>query len=121
MIFRLYNENCYDDDKKPTECIPCFKKKYDYVEIRTCSSFAEFDEKFANEEGNWLSKGTNHRINEKGYVERTFKDGATGWFVDLNSIDELVELTKKLNSSIRIVKDYCNNEDVMMIEFSSDK
>lgn len=52
---------------------PCAGSKKEQVvkiETRTLHSPEEFDKKFADREGNWLSVGTNHRIGKNGYICR---------------------------------------------------
>ena len=54
-------------------------KKYTKREVRTCSTFEEFDKRFSRIEGTWLSKGVNHKAS-KGRIQREFPNGAEGYF-----------------------------------------
>ena len=120
MLLKVYNASCYDETIKPIKCIPCFKKSYDWIEVRTFKSFEEFDSTFGSSEGTWLSKGSNHRINEEGFIERTFKNEAKGWFVEINSIEELMELKEKIKSPITLSKDW-SNRNITLMEFNSEE
>lgn len=109
MLLKVYNTSCYDERIKPIKCIPCFKKSQDWIEVRTFESFEDFDAKFGNSEGTWLSKGVNHRVNE---------DGAEGWFVEINSMEELIALKEKIKSPITLSKDW-SNRNITLMEFNS--
>ena len=37
-------------------------EEHTYMHTRTCSSFSEYDQRFGNSEGTWLSKGANHKL-----------------------------------------------------------
>jgi hypothetical protein len=91
---------------------PCENAKiesYTYKEVRTFNSFVDFDEKLGKQEGKWLSKGINHCINERGYVQREFPKGKKAWFIKINSINALMEFVEKYGEVI-IGKSDDNNE-----------
>lgn len=46
-------------------------KKYTKMEVRNFSSFEEFDKRLSWIDGNWLSKGVNHKTS-KGRIQREF-------------------------------------------------
>lgn len=69
-------------------------KKYTIVEVRYCSTFEEFDKRFSRMEGSWLSKGVNHKVS-KGLIQREFPNGAEGHFIEINSIEELLEFRNR--------------------------
>ena len=79
------------------EVSPCEEAKRDSivrVETRTCLSPEEFDERFAKREGKWLSVGTNHRVNEKGWIVRDY--GLIDvWSVEINTFEELMNFCDK--------------------------
>ena len=89
-------------------------KKYTKIEVRYCSSFEEFDELFSLMEGTWLSKGVNHKMS-KGKIQREFPNGAEGHFIEINSIEELLEFKKKVGSELIITSAF-NNESIPVIE-----
>ena len=89
-------------------------KKYTKREVRMCSTFEEFDKRFSRSEGNWLSKGVNHKAS-KGQIQREFPNGAEGYFIEINSIDELLELQKEVKSEL-IITSATDNESIPAIE-----
>ncbi|MDU6916643.1 MAG: hypothetical protein E6392_11525 [Staphylococcus epidermidis] len=89
-------------------------KKYKKVDVRYFSSFEEFDKLLSRMEGNWLSKGVNHKTS-KGRIQREFPNGAEGHFIEINSIEELLEFHKKVGSEL-IITSATNNESIPAIE-----
>ena len=89
-------------------------KKYKKVDVRYFSSFEEFDKLLSRMEGNWLSKGVNHKTS-KGRIQREFPNGAEGYFIEINSIEELLEFHKKVGSEL-IITSATNNESIPAIE-----
>ena len=89
-------------------------KKYTKREVRTCSTFEEFDKRFSRREGTWLSKGVNHKTS-KGRIQREFPNGAEGHFIEINSIEELLEFQRKVESEL-IIASATNNESIPAIE-----
>ena len=84
------------------EVSPCDEAKRDSivrVETRTLHSPEEFDAKFAKREGKWLSVGTNHRVNEKGYITRD-REMVDVWSVEINTLDELIKFCEKYGSVV---------------------
>ncbi len=93
-------------------------KKYTKREVRTCSTFEEFDKRFSRREGTWLSKGVNHKTS-KGRIQREFPNGAEGYFIEINSIEELLELQKEVRSEL-IITSATDNESIPAIEIYND-
>ncbi len=89
-------------------------KKYKKVEVRYFSNFEEFDKRLSWIEGNWLSKGVNHKTS-KGRIQREFPNGADGHFIEINSIEELLEFYRKVGSEL-IITSATNNESIPAIE-----
>ena len=89
-------------------------KKYKKVEVRYISSFEKFDELFSRTEGSWLSKGVNHK-KSKGRIQREFPNGAEGYFIEINSIEELLEFHRKVGCEL-IITSATNNESIPAIE-----
>lgn len=115
MKFKVSRTSIWDD-RKP--CEEAVKETYTRVEVRTLGSFEEFDKKFGKIEGNWLSKGINHCINQQGYIQREFPNDAVGWFVEINTLDELLHFQQKYGDII-LTKDY-NNPEVLELEIYDD-
>ena len=89
-------------------------KKYTKIEVRRFSSFEEFDKRLSRMEGNWLSKGVNHKTS-KGRIQREFPNGAEGHFIEINSIEELLEFQRKVGSEL-IITSANHNESIPAIE-----
>ena len=92
---------------------PCAEAKEEQVvetETRTLHSPEEFDKKFADREGSWLSVGTNHRIDRNGYICRDRKK-MNVWTIEINSIEELIALSRKYGEII-ITDHYLNINDM---------
>lgn len=110
MEFLLTSTAGYVENRIPNTTI----KKYTKREVRTCSTFEEFDKKFSRIEGTWLSKGVNHKMS-KGQIQREFPNGAEGHFIEINSIEELLEFEKKVGNE-QIITSAFNNESIPAIE-----
>lgn len=93
-------------------------KKYTKIEVRYFSSFEEFDKRLSWMEGTWFSKGDNHKASE-GRIQREFPNGAEGYFIEINSIEELLEFQKKVGSEL-IITSATNNESIPAIEIYND-
>ena len=82
---------------------PCVEAKEEQVvRIETRTPFhspEEFDKKFADREGSWLSVGTNHRIDKNGYICRDC-EMMNVWTIEINSIEELIALSRKYGEII---------------------
>lgn len=79
---------------------PCAEAKEETIwitEDNKCSSFEEHDRIYSNRTP-WLSVGKNHRISSNGHIQRDVEQ--TEWVVDINSIEDLLELSKKYGELI---------------------
>lgn len=97
MKFIITRTSEWDDD-----CSPCEEAKRSQVvrvETRTLRTPEEFDKKFAAREGAWLSVGTNHRTGKDGYICRD-REMMDVWTVEVNSIEELIALSRKYGEII---------------------
>ena len=110
MEFLLTSTSGWVENRIPNAVI----KKYTKIEVRGFSSFEEFDKRLSWMEGNWLSKGVNHKTS-KGRIQREFPNGAEGHFIEINSIEELLEFHKKVGSEL-IITAATNNESIPAIE-----
>ena len=110
MEFLLTSTTGYVESRIPNAII----KKYKKVEVRGFSSFEEFDKRLSRMEGNWLSKGVNHKIS-KGRIQREFPNGAEGHFIEINSIEELLEFQRKVGSELIFTSAF-DNESIPAIE-----
>lgn len=107
MKFIITRTSDYEDASSP-----CAEAKEDQVvriETRALYSPEEFDKKFADREGNWLSVGTNHRIGRDGHICRD-REMMNVWTIEISSIEELVALSRKYGEII-IADHYLNDND----------
>lgn len=81
-------------DGKQMPCEGAYLGSIIHVETRTLHTPEEFDAKFSHFEGKWISVGTNHRINKDGWITRD-KGTVMVWFIEINTIDELIEFCNK--------------------------
>ena len=109
MEFLLTSTSGGVENKIPNTTI----KKYTKREVRTCSTFEEFDKRFSRREGTWLSKGVNHKTS-KGRIQREFPNGAEG-----HSIEELLEFQRKVRSEL-VITSATDNESIPAIEIYND-
>ena len=110
MEFLLTSTSGAVEERIPNTVI----KKYKKVEVRGFSSFEEFDKRLSRLEGNWLSKGVNHKAS-KGQIQREFPNGAEGHFIEINSIEELLEFQREVRNELVIT--FANdNESIPAIE-----
>ena len=110
MEFLLTSTSGWVENQIPNAVI----KKYTKIEVRFCSTFEEYDERFSRIEGSWLSEGVNHKTS-KGRIQREFPNGAEGHFIEINSIEELLEFQKKVGHEL-IITSAIDNESIPAIE-----
>lgn len=90
-------------------CEEAYQDEITRFDIRTFGSFEEYDKKFTD---NWTDKGTNHRINESGRIQREFEE--TEWFIDINSLEELIDFKKKYGQIV--IENSYENPNITQIE-----
>lgn len=102
MKFRITrtSSDCFYE-KKP--CKKAVKGKYLYTHTRSCTE-EEFNRKFSDREGPWRSKGINHRVDSRGYIQR--EDEREGFIIEINSLEELLELIAEVDWHVVISKDH---------------
>jgi hypothetical protein len=86
MKFHISRVSCFDDETSP--CEKAYKDKYVRVDERTVND--PMKNNFIGKV--WYDEGTNHRV-EKGHIKRDFQE--TGWFIDINSFEELLQLLRR--------------------------
>lgn len=114
MEFLLTSTSGWVENRIPDAVI----KKYTKIEVRNFSSVEEFDKRLSWIDGNWLSKGVNHKTS-KGRIQREFPNGAEGHFIEINSIEELLEFQKKVGNEL-IITSAIDNESIPAIENYND-
>ena len=101
---------------------PCAEAKEDQVvgiETRTFRTPEEFDKRFAAREGAWLSVGNNHRIGRDCYICRD-RDMMNVWTIEVNSIEELVALSRKYGEIIVADHYLSSNDEYPTLEIYDD-
>ena len=83
------------DEAKP--CEKAVKGTYLYTHTRTCTE-EEFNRKFADREGLWRSKGINHRVDSRGYIQREHE--IEGFLIEINTLEELVAFIDEVGEII---------------------
>jgi hypothetical protein len=96
MKFRITRTSgsCVDEAKPYKKAV---KGTYLYTHTRTVSE-EEFNRKFADREGLWRSKGINHRVDSRGYIQR--EDERDGFLIEINSLEELVAFIDEVGEII---------------------
>ena len=96
MIFQVVRISQRNDEKPFKDCIPI---KLTMVETRSFRTPEEFDNKFGDREGKWLNRGTNHRVNARGYITRDI-GFADAWGIEINSIEELIDFQEAVGEEL---------------------
>lgn len=97
MKFIITRTSDWGDDNSP--CEEAKRSQVVRVETRALRTPEEFDKRFAAREGAWLSVGANHRIGRDGYICRD-REMIDVWTIEVNSIEELVALSRKYGKII---------------------
>lgn len=116
MKFKVSRTSVYSDDKKP--CEGAKKETYTEIDIRTLGSFQKFDDKHGERHGSWLLKGEHHCVNEEGYIQREFPDACMGWFLEINTLEDLIEFQKEHGDIV--IGECCYNPNIIEIEIYDD-
>lgn len=106
MLFQVTRTSLWGDTKPLNNCIPIKLKN---VDIRTLRSPEEFDERLAKYEGKWLNVGTNHRINQKGYITRDM-GFVEKWGIEINSLEELMTLKDMVGHDLVLTTSHIDKE-----------
>ena len=96
MIFQVVRTSNRDDKKPFEDCIPI---KLTKVETRTFRTPEEFDKKFSECEGKWIEKGTNHRVDARGYITRD-RELVNEWGIEINSLEELMKFQEAVREEL---------------------
>lgn len=116
MKFKVTRTSNFNEKKQPCEGVKL--EKYDYIERIFCDDEEFFDRNYANSEGLWRSKGINHTTFCSG-IQRTLPNDREGWFIGLNSLEELIEFIKKVDNKI-VIQECYDNETIYEIEIYDD-
>jgi hypothetical protein len=96
MKFRITRTSgsCVNEAKP---CEKAVKGTYLYTSTRTCTE-EEFNRKFADREGLWRSKGINHRVDSRGYIQREYE--REGFLIEINTLEELVAFVDEVGDIV---------------------
>lgn len=118
MKFLVIRTSNNDDEKRPCDERLTFEE-YDRIEVRTCSE-EEFNTRFAHIQGGWRTKGINHTTCNNGkYIKRTFPKENKGWFLEISTLEELIEFSEKVHCDLIIGKHF-DNDEIFCIEIYDD-
>ena len=106
MIFQVIRTSQWNDKKPFEDCIPI---KLTRVETRTLRTPEEFDKKFGDREGKWLNRGTNHRVDARGYITRDmgFEDA---WGIEIGSLEGLMDFAKTVGEELVLRTSWIDNK-----------
>lgn len=90
-------------------CEEAYKAEYARLDIRRFKTPEEYNRKFKDK---WEERGNNHRINERGLIQREFTDN--DWFIDINTLDELLKFKDKYGSIV--IEDSFENKSITSLE-----
>ena len=106
MIFQITRTSNWGDEKPFKDCIPI---KLTRVETRTLRTPEEFDMKFGMREGKWIEKGTNHRVDARGYITRD-RELVDAWGIEINSLEELMKFQETVGEELVIQTSWIDNK-----------
>jgi hypothetical protein len=115
MKFQITRTSGGEGKPKVNGKFPLVHERYTRIDTRTVNDPA----KIPAEHGSawWYAEGINHRV-EGGRIKRDFPDDAEGWFVEIETLDDLMRLVDR-NGSI-IVNRAWDNDSVRTIEIYDD-
>lgn len=105
MKFIISRTSIWDDNKQP--CKEAIKEKYiynDQLDPKYLSNYPEHTRKYIKEE--WYKNGFNHREESEIFKREIEKED---WFIEINSIDELIIFIKKYGNLVISNKDKNSN------------
>lgn len=93
MKFLVTKTSCFGFNENIKPCEKATLEDYIIVDER----YIDDPMKNPNIGKNWYEKGTDHRV-ENGNIKRNLK--SRGWFIELNTLEELIEFQKEYGSLI---------------------
>ena len=96
MKFRIKRASADNDEGQPTKY--AYSELSDWVQVVSFPTIEEHDKKHKS----FRSEGTNHKVIGDGTIERTFPDYKELWYIDINSLEELISFQKENKKN-------CNN------------
>lgn len=87
---------------KEKPCDRAVKAERFVTEKRSCTE-EYFDKEFSEWQGKWRSKGKNHTVDEKGWIQREIEEEC--FIIELNTLEELVDFVKEIDEEVIIWTD----------------
>ena len=106
MIFQVTRTSGWDDKKPWDNGIPIRLVR---VETRALRTPEEFDMKFGMREGKWIEKGTNHRVDARGYITRD-RELVDEWGIEINSLEELMKFQETVGEELVLRNSWIENK-----------
>lgn len=103
MLFEIVRTSVWDDSKPYEKCFPI---KLKHIDIRNFTSYEEYYKRTGK---NWEDDGTNHHINEQGFIEREY-DPIDSWGIRLDTLEDLLNFQKDVGEDIIIRTSYTDNK-----------
>lgn len=75
------------EEEKPIDDERLYYKKYTRIDTRTVDDPQKLPRSVGD---SWYDKGSSHKVNDRGCITREFPDSQPGWFIKLNSLEELM-------------------------------
>lgn len=94
----------FNENEKPHKDAFISKLPKWRTHVRSCKSFDEFDERFADREGKWISKGVNHRV-EGQCIYREERQEGKAWYIKISSMKALNEFIKENGQCVLMMED----------------
>ena len=113
MLYKISRVSNFVGDKQP--CEEAFKSEYTSIDERSVSSpeqIPSYKKRKDLIDKDWYGKGSNHRV-ENGHIKRDF-EGTEGWFVELNSLEELNSLQEKYGDLI--IQKHCGVVSILIYD-----
>lgn len=112
MKFNVRRVSLYEG--KP--CAEAYQDTYTYVDRRSTDDPKKIPAYVGLSTDWWYKEGKNHRIID-GEIARDFPD-SEAWFVDINSLEELLVFQKKYGSLV--IENFYRNSEILSIEICDD-
>ena len=106
MLFEVTTTSCLNGKSPYEKCVPI---KLTITDTRMLKTPEEFDTEHSDREGKWLEVGTNHRVNEQGFITRD-KGEIDTYGIEINSIEELMNFFNDVNEEIVLRKSFIDKK-----------
>lgn len=109
MIFQVTRTSMWEEEKPYEKCIPI---TLIHVDQRTFKTPEEYDKRLGKMDGGWFSRGSNHRITEKGIARDIGSYPA--WGLEINSLEELMNLKDEIGEELILRISYIDYKTPMI-------